>query len=470
MSDGLSFASAARLRYMIFRHDGIPEFLDKTNFVNGFEAAYYEIMTSKGIRLLSFAAKWLRWTERREYRGYGFFPAPAGHPLAAPEGVFNAYRGPTVEPKRGSWKRMLAHLYRNVCRRDPERFRWLIAYVAQMVQQPHVKPGTHIVLCGNEGTGKSKLGEWLIRLLKPCAMSITSRERLTGRFNAHYERLLFGLAEEVFWAGDKDAEGAIKALATAEELDYERKGIDPEPGRNYTRLMICSNEDWVVPAGSGGRRWFVLRVGNEHEQDHAYFAAIDAEMENGGLEAMLHDLQRTPLGKTVNVRKAPVTPWLIEQRLHSQDARKVWWHSVLAEGGFSIEGDIPGERQFIKLDKINHVSVRRDDLFASAKPFFDKKGRPATREAVRAFVVKELENYPTLFLDGGRDTKGDRRRSYVFAGYDALREAWFEKYGDRIHDADPCRMPVHTEAECETGGDEWGSTTANAYAASGARH
>ena len=63
-----------------------------------------------------------------------------------------------------------------------------------MIQEPHVKPGTHIVLCGNEGTGKSKLGEWLIRLLKPCAMSITSRERLTGRFNAHYERLLFGLA------------------------------------------------------------------------------------------------------------------------------------------------------------------------------------------------------------------------------------------------------------------------------------
>src|SRR5438477_275880 len=83
-----------------------------------------------------------------------------------------------------------------------------------------------------------------------------------GRFNAHFERTLFALAEEVFWAGNKEAEGAIKALATAEELDYERKGIDPEPGQNDTRMMICSNEEWVVPAGSGGRRWFVLQVGN----------------------------------------------------------------------------------------------------------------------------------------------------------------------------------------------------------------
>ena len=192
------------------------------------------------------------------------------------------------------------------------------------------------------------------------------------------------MPEEVFWAGDKEAEGAIKALATAEELDYERKGIDPEPGRNYTRLMICSNEDWVVPAGSGGRRWFVLRVGNEHEQDNAYFAAIDKEMEGGGLAAMLYDLQRSPLAKTVNVRKAPVTPWLIEQRLHSQDARKVWWRSVLAEGGSGIDVQLPGDREFIQLDKTGYVSVRRDDIFASARPFFERKGRPATREAVRS--------------------------------------------------------------------------------------
>ena len=88
--------------------------------------------TDKGIGLRSFAPRWLSWTKRREYRGYGFFPAPAGHPLAAPEGVFNSYRGPTVEPKRGSWKRLLAHLYRNVCQRDAERFRWLIGYLAHL--------------------------------------------------------------------------------------------------------------------------------------------------------------------------------------------------------------------------------------------------------------------------------------------------------------------------------------------------
>ena len=284
-------------------------------------------------------------------------------------------------------------------------------------------------------------------------MSITSRERLTGRFNAHYERMLFGLAEEVFWAGDKEAEGAIKALATAEELDYERKGIDTEAARNYTRLMICSNVDWVVPAGSGGRRWFVLRVGNEHEQDHAYFAAIDAEMESGGLAAMLHDLQHTPLASTVNVRKAPVTPWLIEQRVHifagcTQDvvavcARRRW---------------LPDRRRVRSPRQVGLSSlVRRDDVLASARPFFDKKNRPATMESVRAFIAKELEGHSTLFYEGQRQSTGKRKRTYVLAGYDRLREVWFQKYGERIEDSDDNIIPLHTEAECESDTEAFGA-------------
>ena len=134
---------------------------------------------------------------------------------------------------------------------------------------------------GKEGVGKSKLGEWIVTALQSSAMTLTSGERLTGRFNAHFESLLFAMAEEVFWAGDRTAEGVIKALATANIMDYERKGLDPVAGRNYTRLMIASNNPWVVPAWSGGRRWFVLEVGNKHEKDFPYFAAIDEEMEKG---------------------------------------------------------------------------------------------------------------------------------------------------------------------------------------------
>ena len=113
-------------------------------------------------------------------------------------------------------------------------------------------------------------------------MLLQSKNQLVGRFNVHLERLLFAQVGEAFWAGDKEAEGALKSFADAKVMTYEEKFVGLRSGMNYTRLMFTSNETWVVPAWSGGRRWFVLDVGDAHEKDHASFAAIDEEMESGG--------------------------------------------------------------------------------------------------------------------------------------------------------------------------------------------
>ena len=39
------------------------------------------------------------------------------------------------------------------------------------------------------------------------------------------------------------------------------------------RLFVTGNPDWMVPAGYKERRWAVFDMGDEHMQDHAYFAA-----------------------------------------------------------------------------------------------------------------------------------------------------------------------------------------------------
>jgi hypothetical protein len=439
-----------KTRMLTFDAKGDPEFLDKSNFRARFEATYYEYMGKDGIELANFGNAWLRWPNRRQFAGYGFFPAPDGHPDAAPPGSFNIYRGFSVESRMGDWGLLQRHLYRNICQRHPVYFRWLMAWLAQLIQQPHIKPGTHVVLIGNEGVGKSKLGEWLIQLLSPAAMPITAGERLVGRFNAHFEGLLFALAEEVFWAGDKAAEGVIKALATANEMDYERKGLDPVGGRNYTRMMIASNNPWVVPAWSGGRRWFVLKVGDEHEKDYRYFAAIDAQMENGGLEAMLYDLQHSPLASTVQVRDVPVTPWLIEQRAQSRKTDQRWWHSVLSDGGFTIVDPQTKQRRFVALNENEATAVSRDHVFDSAEKFFSRVNFPATKEGVGAYLKRELgEEDKGLFRNGPRKKSG---RTYWFASAGQLRQAWFDKYGEEIEGPES-EPPSESQIKVSEAGD-----------------
>jgi Family of unknown function (DUF5906) len=434
----------AKTRYMNLRHDGVPEFLDKHNFVNLFENAFYEYRKADRVELGKFAYQWLNWVGRRQYRGYGFFPAPDGHQDACPEGYYNAYRGFSVEPKMGSWKLLLGHLYRNVCRRDKEHFRWLFAWLAQLVQQPHIKPGTHVVLKGAEGTGKSKLGEWIIRLFAPNAMPLTSNDRVTGRFNVHLETLLFALVEETFWAGDKKAEGALKSLATAEEFDYERKNVDPYGGKSFLRLLLASNEDWVVPAGSGGRRWFVLEVGEERKEDLAFFKALEEEMQNGGLAAMLYDLQRHDFSK-INVRKAPITEWLVEQRTHSSDTRRRWWRDVLASGGFRLEE----ANEFVKLSDTRVSCIAKEKVFRSAKPHFGTDRRKASPSEVGAFLKKMLSKLPD-FGEGPRERDGEERfRTYIFPPLTEMRKAWEELIGEVIADEVESSYAAAQEATSE---------------------
>ena len=67
----------------------------------------------------------------------------------------------------------------------------------------------------------------------------------------------------------------------------EYKGVDPIAIKNFIRLFVTGNLDWMIPAGFKDRRWAVFDIGEAHMQDNAYFAAIDEEMNNGGREALL---------------------------------------------------------------------------------------------------------------------------------------------------------------------------------------
>ena len=78
-------------------------------------------------------------------------------------------------------------------------------------------------------------------------------------------------AEEAVWAGDKAAEGRLKSLITSKIQMIEAKGIDPIRVTNYVRLVMTSNEDWVVPAGMDERRFAVFDIAPTVKGNFAYF-------------------------------------------------------------------------------------------------------------------------------------------------------------------------------------------------------
>ena len=148
-------------------------------------------------------------------------------------------------------------------------------------------------------------------------------------FNSHFKDKLIVSADEAFWAGDKKAEGVLKSLITEDTIQIEMKGKDVITFRNHIRLIVSSNNNWVIPAGNEERRFFVLDVSEALMQDRTYFASIIAEMNSGGREALLQYLLDYDLSAT-DVGSPPKTAALMDQKRHSSSALQRWWYERLS--------------------------------------------------------------------------------------------------------------------------------------------
>lgn len=243
---------------------------------------------------------------------------------ASGEAVLNLWRGFGRTPRAGSCQLMIMHLLKVVCSGNTLHLHYLLAWMAHLVQRPWEAPGVVIVLRSQrEGTGKTTVLGWLSAFLGIHGLMLSDPTQLLGRFNAHLETISYVGLNELGWAGDKDAAAKLKSIITDPTIIIERKhgGVYSIP--NVLHVMATSNNDWIVPAGDGARRFFVLDVDQARASDRAYFAALYHEAENGGIEALMYYLQHFRL-ETVNLRAVPVTDALREQQERSLSLQAQW--------------------------------------------------------------------------------------------------------------------------------------------------
>jgi hypothetical protein len=91
----------------------------------------------------------------------------------------------------------------------------------------------------------------------------------------------------------------------------EGKGTNAEKSEAYFRLAFISNEKQAVPATSGERRFFALKVSDEYRDNTKYFKELVYEIEHGGAEAFMYHIEHLDISG-VNLRKAPLTEALFE--------------------------------------------------------------------------------------------------------------------------------------------------------------
>jgi hypothetical protein len=337
--------------------------------------------TKKGTPVLTNVADvWLEHQDRKQYIGGVEFD-PSG---ADQRGVYNLWEGLAIQPKPGSWRLMRAHLRNIVCAGNEAHYRYLRRWLARAVRFPAKHGEIAIVMRGQQGCGKSILGVALCRIFGQHGFAISHAVHLVGKFNLHLRDTVVLFADEAFFPGDRQHIGTLNAIITQPYLTIEGKGRDIVLAPNFIHLLMASNEDWVVPASLDARRFFVLDVLPDKVGDRAYFDALWRELENGGLEAMFHDLLQEDL-TGFNHRAVPDTVGLQHQKRLSLPTEYLWWEEAL-QRGYVFKSRLGLEYEFREwLDPI-----AMDLLYDSYREFAREKHewRPLSREDLGRFLVK----------------------------------------------------------------------------------
>jgi hypothetical protein len=256
---------------------------------------------------------------------------------------YNLWRGFAIEPRKGWQKqrRFVRHLFRVICRRDKQKFKYLIRLFAWFIQNPDKHAGVVLVLKSREeGTGKSTVGYVLLKIFGQHGLLVDDKERLLGRFTDHLETACFILAEEILFAGDRKSADKMKSMITGDVLQVEGKYRKCRQVPNHMKVIATTNHEHAVAAGVRDRRNVVYDVSNEHVGDKDWFDALNRDLDDGGTSEFLRLLQNLKLGDW-HPRMTIKTEETTEQQRMSGDTASQWSQSCINADAIAVSDQRP---------------------------------------------------------------------------------------------------------------------------------
>jgi hypothetical protein len=314
--------------------------------------------------------------------------------------IFNTWPGLAIAPSpEGSCDLFLRHLRDVIADGDEGVYMWILMWLASIVQSPAELSGTALVLRGPQGAGKDFVGEVMREIIGPrLHLKIADPNQLTGEFNASHEGKLLLQVEEGFFAGNPKDRGKLKSMITSPVVTINKKGVDAYQVRNCARVLITSNESWVVPAELGDRRSAVLNVSGAHANDLPYHSVLRRQMfEQGGCARLLHYLLNEVVVDWGVIRRPPATEGLRDQQLLSLNPELRWLHSLLDSG--ALPGDEDGSGVVLKTELLASFATSgvRNPTPAYLTQFLKPYGVEPTRKRIDG-PQKRAYQFPPLAL------------------------------------------------------------------------
>jgi len=385
--------------------------------VEKFKQSLAHMTRAQGNRQMSLAEGWLA-DEGRRHFPFGVIFDPSSPPTAYdPESPsqpdrFNLFRGFPVDPIEGDVAPFLDFTLNTICNGDKNLFEYVMAWLANIIQDPTKKPGTALVLRGDQGIGKGFFASCLGAVLGYHYLEVNDPVYLVGRFTHHLRDKLVIYADEGSFSGRK-ATDKLKNMITSEQVLIEQKFRTPYNVDNFMRIIISGNHERLIAASHDERRYCVLDVSQRRKGDWAYWGEMFKWRDNEGAAALLHYLQECEI--KINLREVPKTGALWEHKLQSLDDFWKWYLDCLFLGNLGTGKKWEGW----------HPS---DTMLTS---FLGHCGRVYDRSSATQFGMQLMKRVPRVSKSraalGGRQTYG-----YRLPPLHECRRAFEERFGEEL--------------------------------------
>lgn len=422
---------------------------------------------------VSFGEYWLSAKHRRTYDGFDFRPdePPGAYRTMAGDLMLNQWTGFAIQPAPGDWSLFDDLMLNIICKGDKVKYEFLLNWCAHTYQKLNGPIGVAVALKGKKGTGKTSFWSVWSRPFGPThSMTTAKMESVFGTHNGRMHAKIAVNLEEAYFAGSKAAEAQLKDLITGDTFGINEKFLPEYAQTNHTKLVIMTNDDWVVPATEDERRYFVTETSNARRNDHEFWTAFREQMfERGGCEAFFYDMLRRDISEFNPYRDVPLTEELLNQIEITRGPIIDWMQERLTFGetGFGYAWgngkgwNVPRTELWedFKTWQINSPRGRYDSSIRSQNQFTRELKRVIPEDLLKNSTAKpppeyqaHVKTYPAT-ING---TVYHIANVFRFPSFAALKNTVAAKYGLQFQEIDLSDIELSDEDDVTTFDiDEW---------------
>jgi hypothetical protein len=310
---------------------------------------------------------WAQNDRRRKFRSVEFNPTQDGD-YGDTMNLFTGLKAQYLEdPDLDMLQPLFKFLKEVFAAGDEKVFQYLLAWQAQLVQEPDKKLGVTLNFISPQGCGKNLFWEEFFGDLvigeKYYNISFNIASTI-GRFNSQSATTLLQIHDEARTDDARASYSQMKSMITGKHIRVEKKFCDPQTVRSYTRFVTLTNDEKsVIVEGrtpNDDRRTFVQDLASTYQRNSQYFDDLCSKILTTDMANAYFTFLRNFDLSTVNLREIPETAARKRIRAYNEKPLDRFIDDLLC--GL---GDILSKRTLIQEDeKFKTYKIDLDELHA----------------------------------------------------------------------------------------------------------